>query len=404
MIGNASLRPRPGGRFGARPPAPATIPRMKTALVSDLHLGLSSRADLLRHESFRDLLIEATRDVDRLVLLGDAIETRDRPLPLTLDIISPFFEQIGDAFAGREIVLVPGNHDHRLLGPWLDHARESNEEVPVDAVVTDPHPCVERIDGWLGGAQLSVRYPGIWVRDDVFAMHGHYVDSHLTLPTIERLSVAAVDRISGRSPSVRESVRDYEQVHSPVYDLLFDLAQGVRSMAGGEEGRPPSMRLWELAGGATGRARTIRGRLFGSTVVPAVLRGLERAGVGSFGRDFSVAEIGRAGVNAMHTVADRLGIDAAHVIFGHIHRRGPLWGEDGRAATDPLWEQRGRTMHNTGNWLYTPSMFSGAQTASPFWPGSMIVVEDEGAPRLVELLDGNRATEMAAARYGSAGQ
>jgi len=378
------------------------MPPMRTAVISDIHLGLASRADLLRHESFRESLIEATRDVDRLVLLGDTVEMRDRPLPLTLEIVRPFFEQIGDAFAGREIVLVPGNHDHRLLGPWLDHIRETTEPLALDAEVTDPHPCLELFSDWLGKANLRVQYPGIWLRDDVFATHGHYVDSHLTLPTVERLAVAAIDRLGGRPTGRRESVRDYEKVHAPVYDLLFDLAQGDRSMAGGEEGRPTSMRLWELAGGAQGRARTIRGRLFGSAVVPAVLRGLERAGVGSFGRDFSVAEIGRAGVEAMHVVADRLGINAAHLVFGHIHRRGPLWGEDGRSALDPPWQRRGLTIHNTGNWLYTPSMMSGASPgSSPFWPGSGILIGEQGDPELVELIDPDMVADMEQARFGT---
>jgi hypothetical protein len=121
-------------------------------------------------------------------------------------------------------------------------------------------------------------------------------------------------------------------------------------------------------------------------VIPATLRGLERAGFGSFGRDFSLAEIGRAGAEAMHVVIQRLSIDAAHVIFGHLHRRGPLPGEDGRAATDPLWERGGTTLHNTGSWLFVPPMLARASAESPFWPGAVIIVDEAGPPRAVEIL------------------
>ncbi len=353
-----------------------------TALISDLHLGSSSRADVLRREPIRRRLIEATAEVDRLVLLGDVIELRDLPLGVSLQAARPFFEDIGKAFAGREVVLVPGNHDHRLLGQWLERERPA----ALDERVEWPHPAVSSIEGWLGAAKLSVRYPGLWVRDDVFATHGHYIDSHVTMPTIERLSVAAVDRLGGIPTGRRTSPNDYEEVHAPVYDMIFNLAQGGRSITGGRGDRPPAMRIWELIGGASGRARTIQGRILGSAVIPATLSGIERAGFGSFRRDFSAGEIGRAGVEAMHVVAERLEIGAEHVIFGHSHRRGPLLFDDGRNASDPVWERNGVTVHNTGNWMYVEGLLGRAVPQSPFWPGSMIVVGESGPPELVELL------------------
>ena len=146
------------------------------------------------------------------------------------------------------------------------------------------------------------------------------------------------------------------------------------------------MRVWEMIGGASGRARTIRGRVLGSAVIPAALRGIERAGFGSFSRDFSTGEIGRAGVEAMHVVVERLGIEADHVIFGHIHRRGALLTDDGRRSSDPIWERNGMTLHNTGNWIYVEGLIGRAVPQSPFWPGSMVVVGESGPPELVEML------------------
>lgn len=371
-----------------------------TALISDLHLGAGSRADVLRRRAIQDRLFEATADLDRIVLLGDTIELRDLPLGVSLEGARGFFERLGEAFAGREVVLVPGNHDHRLLGAWLERSREDDRPTELDEVVDMPHPAVRSIEGWLGEAKLTVRYPGVWVREDVYATHGHYLDSHVTLPTIERLSVAAVDRLGGVPTGRRATPHDYEEVHAPVYDLIFNLAQGGRSLTGKRSGKPPAMRVWELIGGASGRARTLRGRVLGSAVIPAALRGMERAGFGSFGRDFSTGEIGRAGVEAMHVVVERLGIEAEHVVFGHIHRRGALLFDDGRRANDPIWERNGTTLHNTGNWMYVEGLLGRAVPQSPFWPGSMVVVPESGPPELVELLaDVDR--EVLAGRAGA---
>ena len=358
---------------------------MRTAVISDLHLGSGASSDLLRRPAFIERLLEATSDCDRLVLLGDTVELRDGPIAEAMEAARGFFEAIAGSF--EVVVLVPGNHDHRLLGAWLERVEDDQATGGLDELVTSAHPYVDAIDEWLGETRLETRYPGVWIRDDVFATHGHYLDSHITLPTIERLSIGTIDRMGGRPTGRRDSPADYEKVHAPVYDLLFNLAQGARNPGSHkEDAGAPSMRIWEMLGGASGRARNWRGRFLRSAVVPATLSGLERAGVGRFGRDFSLAEIGRSGVEAMHTVVDRLGIEADHVIFGHIHRRGPLPGEDGRAATDPLWERRGTTLHNTGCWLYVSAMLGSGSSSSPFWPGRVVIVGEQGEPEVIEVL------------------
>jgi hypothetical protein len=372
-----------------------------TVLISDLHLGARSASDVLRRPALRERLLEAIAEAgaDRLVLLGDTVELRDGPLGDSLAVCRDFFTEIGAAFAGDEVVLVPGNHDHRLLGPWLERARDEERPAALDEIVTEPHPAVRSIADWLGDARLEVRYPGVWVRDDVFATHGHYLDSHVTLPTIERLSVATVDRLGGTPTGRRETPHDYEEIHAPIYDLIFSLAQGGRGLGGDEQGRSRALRIWESIGGASGKARTLRGKLLSSAVIPATLRGLERAGLGRFNRDFSIGEIGRAGVEAMHVVVERLDIEADHVIFGHIHRRGSLPADDGSNGS-PLWTRNGTTLHNTGNWLYTEALLGLAVPQSPFWPGSMVVVGETGPPELGEVLvDVDR--EVLAGRAGA---
>ena len=53
---------------------------MRTAVVSDLHLGGLADADVAREGRPLEALAEAVSDADRLVLLGDIVELRERPL------------------------------------------------------------------------------------------------------------------------------------------------------------------------------------------------------------------------------------------------------------------------------------------------------------------------------------
>jgi len=54
---------------------------VSTLVVSDLHLGSRARVDLLRGSMLREPLTAALRDgIERLVLLGDALELRQGPL------------------------------------------------------------------------------------------------------------------------------------------------------------------------------------------------------------------------------------------------------------------------------------------------------------------------------------
>src|SRR5688572_19504002 len=93
---------------------------VRTAIVSDLHLGGLTGEDLLGDRGIRNVLFEEVRGADRLVLLGDTIELRDLPVSEALERSRPFFAELGEALAGREVVIVAGNHDHRLAEPLVD--------------------------------------------------------------------------------------------------------------------------------------------------------------------------------------------------------------------------------------------------------------------------------------------
>src|SRR4249919_3048239 len=223
---------------------------MRTAIVSDLHLGSSTGEDLLRDPAIRRALLEEVAGADRLVLLGDSLELRELPLARVLELVEPFFAELGEAMAGRRVVLVPGNHDQRLAEPLLEEVALTGGALGLEHRATLAGEPVRRIASWLGGAKLSVAYPGVWLREDVYATHGHYMDCHMSLPRIECIAAAAVMRAFGPVPA-RATAADYERVLRPVFGLSFGLAQsGLARRA-----TRPSEGAWRKISGRD-RART----------------------------------------------------------------------------------------------------------------------------------------------------
>ena len=216
---------------------------MRTAIVSDLHLGAASGEDVLRDPAVRRVLLEEIAGADRVVLLGDVVELRDLALGVALDSARPFFEELGAALGEREVTIVPGNHDHRLAEPLLDRLSlagatelglEQHDDAPGDGAGAT-------IDAWLGPASLRIAYPGVWLREDVYATHGHYMDAHLSLPRAECLAVATLIRLSGPLPSPATPA-DYERVLRPIYGFSFGVAQ-ARARVGRPRPHPSESRL-----------------------------------------------------------------------------------------------------------------------------------------------------------------
>jgi UDP-2,3-diacylglucosamine pyrophosphatase LpxH len=355
---------------------------MRTAIVSDLHLGAASGEDVLRDPEVRRLLLEEIGDADRVVLLGDVVELRDLALGVALDSARPFFEELGEALGGREVTIVPGNHDYRLAEPLLDRLSlagasalglEHHDESPGDGAGAT-------IDGWLGSASLRISYPGLWLRDDVFLTHGHYMDAHLSLPRAECLAVATLIRLSGQLPDPATAA-DYERVLRPIYGFSFGVAQ-----ARARVGRPrphPSEAAWKALAGENGSDGGARKRLRAASVrnaFPAGIWAINRLLGSEFNADISAAEIFRAGVAAATELAARLGVDGAHVITGHSHRGGPNEDE----ASWPL--PAGGHLHNTGSWVFATAFHNPGRPPSPYWPGTVTWVEDTGPPRRKQLL------------------
>lgn len=348
---------------------------MRTAIISDLHLGVASDEDVLRDPAVRRILLEELAGADRLVLLGDVVELRNLPLGTSLARSRPFFEELGEALGEAEVTLVPGNHDHRLAEPLLDELSVAGERplglaqqhLPAAGPAT-------LIDEWLGAARLRIAYPGVWLREDVYAVHGHYMDVHLALPRAECVAAATMVRLL-RPPPTRATPADYERVLRPLYGFAYGLAQ-VMPIKRRRNG--PFERAWEVLAGDV-RNPTMRDRA-ARAGFPVAIRGLNALLRADFEPDVSAAAIFRSGVAAATEMATRLGVDDVHVITGHTHRGGPL-------PAEPEWVlPNGGRLHNTGSWVFSSVFHQPGTPPSPYWPGTVTWLEDEGPPRRVQLL------------------
>jgi predicted phosphodiesterase len=369
---------------------------MRTLIVSDLHFGSVTGADLLRRAPLRSPLLEAVAGVDRVVLLGDILELRHGPPREALAAARGFFEDLGRALAGRELVIVAGNHDHALVEPWLARRGEEDEPSPLGveqllapALVS---PMLERLAEWAEPARVQAAYPGIWVRADVYATHGHYLDCHLTVPTLERLSMAVMSRVLDRPAADFDAVEDYEAVGSPVFAWRDAVARDGRTSAA--LNGVATAAIWRALGGGSEQDSSRDGGVGGSLVsslrrralaagFPLAVAALNRAGLGPVRADISPGELRRAGLAAMAEVAARLGLGDAYVVFGHTHRSGPR-------PTDrqPEWVGRsGARLVNAGSWTYSPIFLTPTAGESPYWPGASVLVQDSGPPELRQLLE-----------------
>lgn len=353
---------------------------VRTALVSDLHLGTTLGSDLLHRPEPRRALLAALERADRVVLLGDVLELRQGPVDRALEAARPFLEELGEALDGRPVIIVPGNHDHQLVSGMLERARIRGREIGLEGVVDPPAagPLAEWVAERLGPARLELAYPGLWLRDDVYATHGHYLDLHLTIPRVECLAAGVVVKLVGGLPRGRAGAGDYESILWPVYALAHALAQAT-SPGRGVAATQLSTRVWQRLDGPSRHG--LGAKLLGGVVVPGAVAALNRAGLGPFTANLTGAELRRSGLAAMGEVVTRLGIEAGHVVFGHTHRPGPLPGDEGFAVAG------GPRLVNTGSWIREGALGGRDLEESPYRPGVVCWVGETGPPELENVLD-----------------
>jgi hypothetical protein len=399
---------------------------LRTLILSDLHLGTHTRADVLHRADVREVLLRAlgTRggadSVDRLVLLGDVLELRAGPVRDALEAARPFFGELGEALDGREILLLAGNHDHAVVAPWCERNDRPLELEQRFEPAAASH-IAAALDGFLGpGTSLTVAHPGVWLRDDVYATHGNYLDRHVTVPSLERLGIGAMSRLIG-STGGESTVDDYEAVTAPIYAWVQAVAQSGPTGGGLlDVGASASVRARRALlgdnGAAAGDPDRADGAAAGALDAPDALRdravdalrarglalafplavaALNRAGMGPLRTDISGLALRRSSLLAMSEVVERLGIGARHVIFGHTHRAGPLPGDELAEWLTPA----GVMLHNCGCWVFETYLMTSVSGESPYWPGTCVLVDDHGPPRLVRLLADRAAESLAAPRW-----
>ncbi len=333
---------------------------MRTLLISDFHLGGRLGRDALRRPEALEALLAALEGVDRLVLLGDVVELAEGRPAQAMAVAEPVLRAVGARLGSkREVILVPGNHDAELVRPWL---RTHGVPVAVDArVPPDATPPLDAIVSWLRPARVRVHYPGVWLAEGVWATHGHYLDRHLLPESAFGIARGLLGRLprDGAAPVAYESAggasvtgleaRLTRWLPRPLAALVDDAM---------ELGRAATMPLSPY--------RLVSRRM---APLPALLLGVQMR---------------RASIPALARVVHRLRVDADWVVFGHVHRSGPLAGDDPRSWQGPGGRPR---IVNTGSWVYEPLLVHRAAPPHPYWPGGAVVLEDGRAPRAVGLLE-----------------
>jgi hypothetical protein len=335
---------------------------------------------VLGDETTRSALLTAVARADRLVLLGDVIELRQGPLGPALAAAREMLANLSAALPpGAPIVLLAGNHDHALVAPWLtrrDPATPLGAAATVEVVAGDP--LADVVDALGGAGRTTVAYPGAWVREDVWATHGHYSDRHTTVPMFERLGAGVMARIVREAPGGPTRVEDYEAALAPMYAWIDALAQTGRGRDGASAG------AWSALAGSGGVRRRLRGRVLAAGF-PLLVAALNRARIGPLSADLSGPGLRGGALGAIGEVQRRLAPAAAHVVFGHTHRAGPRPTDDAAEWRTPT----GAALVNTGCWVREPAFTGPDPSHSPYRTGFAVWVHDTPgtAPELVNLLD-----------------
>lgn len=318
-----------------------------------MHLGSRARHDVLRLPPARERLLAAIDGVQRLVLLGDTVELVTRHPRRAMSLAEPVIRALGHRLGReREVVVVPGNHDAALARSWA--LAQGRSLRPASEVSPDASPALSALVAWLAPARVSVSYPGVWLDERTWATHGHYLDRHLLPESSIGLLRPVVGTVSPATPidyeRGRRRVRPRESLGArllsrPVGTVLEGVGEVVRVLA-----------------------------------VPHVPRLMMNGGLAPVTARVIDVQMRHAALPAMGRAVRRLGVDADWVLFGHVHRRGPI--------ADETWPEDGAMrLVNTGSWVHDPLLLDRATPPNPYWPGGAVLLRDGQMPRSIGLLD-----------------
>lgn len=333
---------------------------MRTLVISDLHIGAGHGRAALEDPQLVETLAGAIASADRLVLLGDIIELRQGPLHDALAAASRVLPQlVGGMAPGREVIVLAGNHDHQL----------------------QVHPeAVSRVESMLSGSGATVRfeYPGVWLREDVYAQHGHYLDRHTTTPAFERVAAGAMALFLKLPFSGIVEDNDYERLLAPIYAWMFAISQTSKREIDAADGGGSARALQLIRESRGGKGLAVQAGL------RSLLGAANLARLGPLSPDLSPVALRRSSLVAYGEVLRVLGLRPRYALFGHSHRAGPLPGDDRAEWVTPS----GVELVNTGCWVNESVAFMSEEPAdNPYRPGFAVELDDTGPPRLVNLLD-----------------
>jgi len=335
---------------------------VRTLAISDLHLGARLGRDVLQRPAALEALLHAVDKADRLVLLGDVVELLEGRPGQALQAAEPVLRALGQRVSG-EVIVVPGNHDADLVRPWLhEHGvpASPDAEIPLDAT-----PALARLVELLRPAEVRAHYPGVHLNANTWATHGHYLDRHL-LPEV---AFGIARGLLGRLPRDGATPADYE---------------------GGPSVTRVEALLTRWLPGPLARLADDAAELLRATTMPG-LHLLVHRRFATLNAALLGAQVRRAAIPALARVVHRLGVEADVVVFGHVHRRGPLPDDDLARWRGPDGRLR---IVNTGAWTYEPLLLHNAAPPHPYWPGGAVVLEDDGEPEATGLLDHLGAADL----------
>jgi UDP-2,3-diacylglucosamine pyrophosphatase LpxH len=316
---------------------------MRTLVISDVHLGQAGGISVLTRPRPLAALLSALDAHDRLVLLGDTVEMQESHPLQSFAVAEPVLRAIAERLGpDKQLLLVPGNHDHGLVRDW---ARARGDELSREnRVPPDASPQLELLVSWLAATRAEVHYPGLWLGDGIWATHGHYLNHYLR--PVSSYGLHPPTKVEPAAPA------DFEHVSHERHPHLRD-------------GMLPERWL---------------DRHLPTRFAPVNAFLLNR-------------QMQRHALPAMATVVRALGVDAASVVFGHVHRRGPRAGDN---RTRWAGDDRGPQLVCTGSWRYEPVVVRGLDARAAYWPGGAVTIGEDGMPRSIGLLDGLSERELIA--------